>query len=86
MIELKTEKAKSQLEREIYRANKDLSSVEIDFGKNWILWLKKRIRIIELKEQIIDFLHDYKYSYNYISSKKVLGHKFINWILYILFK
>ena len=86
MIELKREKAKSELEREIYRANKELSSIEIDLGKNKILWLKKRIRINELKEQIIEFLRNYKHSYNYISSKKVLERKFINWILYILFK
>ncbi len=85
MIELKREKAKSQLEREIYRAKKNLSSVEINLGKNKILWLKKRIRIIELEEHIIEFLRDYKYSYNYISSKKVLERKFINRILYILF-
>ena len=84
MIELKREKAKSQLEREIYRAKKNLSSVEINLGKNRILWLKKRIRIIELKEQITEFLHYYKYSYNYISSKKVFERKFINRILYIL--
>ena len=86
MVELKREKAISELDREIYYINKDLSSVAVDLEKNEILWLKKKIRINELKEQIIEFLRDYKYSYNYISSKKVLERKFINWIIYILFK
>ena len=86
VIELKRGKAISELEREIYRANKDLSSIIFDLGKYKISWLKKRMRIIELKEQITDFLRNYNYSYNYISSKKVLERKFINEIIYIIFK
>ena len=48
--------------------------------------LKKKIEIMELKSNIIDFLRSHNYSYYYISSKKVLERKFINGILFTLFK
>ena len=44
------------------------------------------MKIKELKDNIIEFLRNYNYSYNYISSKKVLERKFINEILYLLLK
>ena len=48
--------------------------------------LKNKIEIMELKSNIIDFLRSHNYSYYYISSKKVLELKFINGILFTLFK
>ena len=44
------------------------------------------MQIQSLKNKIIDFLQKYNYSYNYFSSKKVLERKFINHILYVIFK
>ena len=72
-----------QLKREI---SDDFSSLKNKLANKKISWLRKEIKIKEIKNNIINFLRNYNYSYNYISSKKVLERKFINSILFTLFK
>lgn len=85
-VELKIEQKKKILIQDFNEINYDYFSLKNEINKRKINWLRKKIRINELKENIIDFLRNYNYSYNYISSKKVLERKFINEILYLLFK
>lgn len=85
-VELKIERKKKILIQDFNEINYDYFSLRNEINERKINWLRKKIRINELKENIIDFLRNYNYSYNYISSKKVLERKFINEILYLLFK
>ena len=70
----------------ILTINQDLSSLIQTYNDKRFEWMKEKIKINEYKRNIINFLSNYNYSYNYISSKKVLERKFINEIIYILFK
>ena len=81
--EFQIKKNKIKLKREI---SDDFSSLKIKLANKKISWLRKEIKIKEIKNNIINFLRNYNYSYNYISSKKVLERKFINSILFTLFK
>ena len=85
-VELKIDQKKKILIQDFNEINYDYFSLKNEINERKINWLRKKIRINELKENIIDFLRNYNYSYNYISSKKVLERKFINEILYLLFK
>lgn len=64
----------------------DFNSIKKKVSDNKISWLQMEMNIDALKQKIINFLRTYYNSYNYISSKKVLERKFINEILFILFK
>ena len=62
------------------------NSLNTTILKGNISSLKNQIRIEHLKNDIIKFLEKYDSSYNIILSKKVLERKFINGIIYALFK
>lgn len=85
-VEFQFEKEKNKIRNEMNKICDEFSSLKIKIGNKKISWLRKEIKIKELKNNIIKFLQDYNYSYNYISSKKVLERKFINGILFTLFK
>ena len=84
--ELMSKMAKIELKQNIGELKTDLAHIKVDFIFMKNAELKKKIEIMELKANIVDFLRSYNYSYYYISSKKVLERKFINGILFILFK
>ena len=84
-IEEKIE-TKKKLEINNLELNEDLSFLRLIYNEKKISWLKEKIKIMELKTNIINFLRDYNDSYNYISTKKVLERKFINEIIFVLFK
>ena len=71
------------MKREI---SEDFNYLKIKLSNKKISWIRKEIKIKEIKKSIINFLQNNNYSYNYISSKKVLELKFINSILFNLFK
>lgn len=81
--EFQIKKNNIELKREI---SNDFSTLMIKLSNKKISCLRKEMKIKEIKNSIIDFLRNYNYSYNYISSKKVLEIKFINSILFNLFK
>ena len=83
---LKIEKIKNGFDKDINRLNKDFSSIKDDINEKNNSWLKKKMRIMELKGNIMNILQNYYDSYNNLSSKKVLERKFINEIIYLLFK
>ena len=64
----------------------DLNSLESIANKQKVSFLVKELKVEALKKSIIDFLQKYYYSYNYLSSKKVLERKFINHIIFLIFK
>ena len=80
------EKIKNNYEKDVMKIKVDFSLIKYDLIEKKNTWLKKKVRLMELKGKIIDFLRNYNYSFNYISSKKVLERKFFNGILYELFK
>ena len=80
------EKIKNKFEKDVMKIKVDFYSVKLNLIEIKNSWLKKKVRLTELKGKIIDFLRNYNYSFNYISSKKVLERKFINGIIYDLFK
>ena len=81
--EFQFKKNKIELKPEI---SEDFNYLKIKLLNKKISWLRKEIKIKEIKNSIINFLRNNNYSYNYISSKKVLELKFINSILFNLFK
>ena len=83
---LKIEKIKNGLDKDINRLNKDFSSIKDDINVKNNSWLKKKMRIMELKGNITNILQSYYNSHNNLFSKKVLESKFINEIIYLLFK
>ena len=85
-VKFKIENKKNIFMKDIGEINKDYSSLKYEISERKISWLEKKMKIKELKDNIINFLRNYNYSYNYISSKKVLERKFINEILYVIFK
>ena len=86
MAELKFKVNKTTFDNDFIRLNQDFSNIKIDLGQKKTSSLQKKLKIYELKRNIIDFLRTYNHSFNYLSSKKVLERKFINEILYLLFK
>ena len=86
MIEIKFEKVKNAFIKNLIGLNKDFSKIIMDLSQKKVSILQNKMDIAELKRNIIDFLRSYNYSFNYLSSKKVLERKFINEILYLLFK
>lgn len=86
LIENNLEKKEKNLEIKNLELNENLSLLRHIYNEKKISWLKEKIKIMELKTNIINFLRDYNDSYNYISSKKVLERKFINEIIFVLFK
>ena len=85
-VKFKIENKKNIFMKDIGEINRDYSSLKYEISERKISWLEKKMKIKELKDNIINFLRNYNYSYNYISSKKVLERKFINEILYVIFK
>ena len=85
-VELKIEQKKKILIQDFNDINYDYFSLKNEINERKIIWLRKKIKIVELKQNIINFLRNYNYSFNYISSKKVLERKFINEIIFLLFK
>ena len=82
-----TEKKRKVIDNNfIYNIKIEFNDMKNDINNKNISWLKKKLDIMKLKSDIIKFIKSYNYSYNYISSKKVLERKFINEILYLLFK
>ena len=87
MVEFKFEKIKNTFVKDFIGLNKDFIKIGFDLIQKRTSCLQKIIIIIkELKRNIIDFLRDYNYSFNHLYSKKVHELKFINEILYLLFK
>ena len=86
LIENNLEIKKKNLEINNLELNENLSLLRHIYNEKKISWLKEKIKIMELKTNIINFLRNYNDSYNYISSKKVLERKFINEIIFVLFK
>lgn len=87
LIEETLERKKNSLEiNNVLELNDDLSLLRDIYNEKKISWLKEKIKIMELKTNIINFLRDYNDSYNYISTKKVLERKIINEIIFVLFK
>ncbi len=86
LIENNLEIKKKKLEINNLELNENLSLLRHIYNEKKISWVKEKIKIMELKTNIINFLRDYNDSYNYISSKKVLERKFINEIIFVLFK
>ena len=85
-VELKIEQKKKILIQDFDEINYDYFSLKNEINERKIIWLRKKIKIVELKQNIINFLRNYNYSFNYLSSKKVLERKFINEIIFLLFK
>ena len=86
MAEFKFEKIKNTFVKDFIGLNKDFIKIGFDLIQKRTSCLQKIIIIKELKRNIIDFLRDYNYSFNHLYSKKVHELKFINEILYLLFK
>ena len=85
-VELKIEQKKKILIQGFNDISYDYFSLKNEINERKIIWLRKKIKIVELKQNIINFLRNYDYSFNYISSKKVLELNFINEIIFLLFK
>ena len=84
--EIMKKMAKIELDQNIGKLQTDLAHIKVDFIFMKNAELKKKIEIMELKSNIVDFLRSNNYSYYYILSKKVFELKFFNRILFILFK
>ena len=84
--EIMRKMAKIELDQNIGKLQTDLAHIKVDFIFMKNAELKKKIEIMELKANIVDFLRNHNYSYYYILSKKVFELKLINGILFILFK
>ena len=86
MTEFKRIKEKNELEYKIASISIDLANIKFELLNIKNSELKTKIDIMELKSNIINFLRSHNYSFYYIFSKKILELKFINRILFILFK
>ena len=86
MTEFKRTKEKNELEYKIANISIDLANIKFELLNIKNSELKTKIDIMELKSNIINFLRSHNYSFYYIFSKKIPELKFINRILFILFK
>ena len=86
VTEFKRIREKNELEYKIANISIDLANIKFELLNIKNSELKTKIDIMELKSNIINFLRNHNYSFYYIFSKKILELKFINRILFILFK
>ena len=64
----------------------DLNALKSIANEQKVSFLEKELKVETLKKNIVDFLQKYYYSYNNVTSKKVLELKFINHIIFVIFK
>ena len=71
---------------ELNDINVQFSLMQYNIINNKMLSFRKESKIQEIKTKLLDYMRNYYYSFNYVSSKKVLERKLINSIIVSLLK
>ena len=71
---------------ELNNINSQYSLMQYSIINNKMLSFRKESKIKEIKNKLLDYIRNYYYSFNYVSSKKVLERKLINSIIVSLLK
>ena len=71
---------------ELNNINSQYSLMQYNIINNKMISFRKESKIKEIKTKLLDYIGNYYYSFNYVSSKKVLERKLINSIIVSLLK